>query len=63
MICPYNGFRNMDCEQCAAWQQIANPGNKIYKDIIFVCVLARNGGAVPNRQLMYIPEQNSAERS
>lgn len=57
MICPYNGFKEMDCEFCAAWQIFDNPGSKTYIDTIQACALARNGGAVPNRMLMYIPEQ------
>ena len=56
MICPYNGFKEMDCTKCAAYLKL------YYFEVhnaphLEVCSIAWHGGVVPNKPLFYLPEQ------
>ena len=44
MICPYNGFKQMDCSQCGARMWVKDP----MRDYTYnrVCAIAYNGGSV-----------------
>lgn len=44
MICPYNGFKDMDCSKCAARMWIKSPFKAYEYDR--VCAIAYNGGNV-----------------
>ena len=54
MICPYNGFKEMDCRKCAAYIRADALDNKghIFKE---VCALAWNGAHVHQKPLLAIP--------
>lgn len=56
MICPYNGFKECDWEDCAARMYVKDPcrNNTFMK----VCAIAYNGGEAPKS-----PEPPKAERS
>ena len=45
MICPYNGFKRCDWENCAARMWISDKHNPRY--LMRVCAIAYNGGAAP----------------
>ena len=61
MICPYNGFKEMDCEQCAAYQVAEYPGHNTYLETIRACMIARNGGTVTPKPMIMIPEEDDAD--
>ena len=44
MICPYNGFKECDWENCAARMYVDNPCRSGYQ--MKVCAIAYNGGTV-----------------
>lgn len=44
MICPYNGFKECDCNECAARMWVKDPLRIGY--LMLVCAIAYNGGAV-----------------
>ena len=47
MICPYNGFKECDWENCAARMYVESPVG--YGNLMRVCAIAYNGG-VPKQQ-------------
>lgn len=49
MICPYNGFKEMNCEKCGAHMLLydVDEGKNVY-----VCALARNGCQLPDRPII-----------
>ena len=53
MICPYNGFKEMDCSACGAYVPIANP-SKSTLDMkpIKVCGIAYMGGTVNHKPII-----------
>ena len=55
MICPYNGFKPMDCTKCAAWIRLCDLSK--YGNIDSVCAIAYNGGAVPDQKVYMLPAQ------
>lgn len=55
MVCPYNGFKEMDCEQCAAYEvidpmlwRVEDNGEKITPVMEHKCRLAWCGAPVPS---------------
>ena len=44
MICPYNGFKNMDCSECAARMWVEDMTKRFTS--MRVCAIAYNGGSV-----------------
>lgn len=45
MICPYNGFKKCDWENCAARMWVKDSSNSRYW--MKVCAIAYNGGHAP----------------
>lgn len=45
MICPYNGFKKCDWENCAARMYVRDPVR--HGHMMMVCAIAYNGGNVP----------------
>lgn len=45
MICPYNGFKKCDWENCAARMMVRDPTRSGY--MMKVCAIAYNGGEAP----------------
>jgi hypothetical protein len=45
MICPYNGFKECDWENCPARMYMRNPVQPGY--VMKVCAIAYNGGGAP----------------
>lgn len=43
MICPYNGFKECDCKNCAARMWVKDLSHIGY--LMLVCAIAYNGGA------------------
>lgn len=46
MICPYNGFKKCDWENCAARMYVKDPKNGSGY-LMRVCAIAYNGGEAP----------------
>lgn len=44
MICPYNGFKNMNCSECGARMWVKDPTRDY--NYLRVCAIAYNGGSV-----------------
>lgn len=44
MYCPYNGFRDMNCSDCAARMWVKDPTSVRY--YMMVCAIAYSGGHV-----------------
>lgn len=44
MICPYNGFKDMNCAKCVAERWVKNPTKSGYD--MRACVIAYYGGSV-----------------
>ena len=53
MICPYNNFKHMDCDKCAARMWVKNPLTSY--EYMKVCAIAYNGGSVtPKPEPIYL---------
>ena len=61
MICPYNGFKQMDCEECGAYVPIPNPDKSCYSSDrpIHVCGIAYTGGTVNPKPIIALQGGNS----
>lgn len=55
MVCPYNGFKAMDCRRCAAYIELRQLDLK-HGTAENVCSLAWHGSPVPNNPMVYVPE-------
>lgn len=53
MICPYNEFKEMNCEKCGACMCLFDAD--VMKEVC-ACALARNGCAIPDKKIIVMPE-------